>query len=184
MKKSTFPISVALLFCLAFASRIQAENIRGAYPKSISNSSITRTDDLISGRYSFWAATGERVVKNFLKYYPGATKVQWAALQDNSSECHFFLNGMQNRALFAKNGSWIFTITTYGESNLDAEVRRIVRSEYYDYSITCVNEISTPENPKVYLISVQDARTIKMLRVQDGEMELLQKFEKSDDKNK
>jgi hypothetical protein len=53
----------------------------------------------------------------------------------------------------------------------------MVKRIYYDYAITFVNEISLSEDRKIYLVQVKDEKRIKILRIADDEMELIQEFE-------
>jgi hypothetical protein len=84
---------------------------------------------------------------------------------------------VKKRALYDERGGWLTTIAGYTEEHLPEAVRREVRSTYYDYAILFVNEISMSGKPVSYVVQIQDKKTIRILRVVDGEMEEIQKIE-------
>jgi hypothetical protein len=71
-----------------------------------------------------------------------------------------------------------FTISYYDEKKLPDEIRSIVKSTYYDYSITCVEEIHI-DSKIIYIVHMQDDKTWKNVRICDGEMEIVEDFDKS-----
>jgi hypothetical protein len=52
-----------------------------------------------------------------------------------------------------------------------------VKSNYYDYTITVVQEI-TLHSQTIYLVHMQDETTWKVLKVADGEMSIIEDFNK------
>ena len=64
--------------------------------------------------------------------------------------------------------------------NYPANVRSIVKSEYFDYSIKWVWEISVPglTGDPVYIIHVEDEKSFKNIEVHNGEMKVLEHYEK------
>lgn len=59
----------------------------------------------------------------------------------------------------------------YSEKELPKEVRALVKSTYYDYSIGWVKEVSQNQTV-VYVVHIADGQNWKDLLVQDGEMEV------------
>ena len=92
--------------------------------------------------------------------------------------CTFFLNGTLNRSYYDINGRWQCTIATYQEPQLPKSIRQIVKQVYYDYAISYVNEISLAENRTVYVVQVQDEKKLKILRIADDQMEVVEEIEK------
>ncbi|MGI8952391.1 MAG: hypothetical protein ACR2FN_12510 [Chitinophagaceae bacterium] len=67
----------------------------------------------------------------------------------------------------------------YDETKLPHDVRAQVKSTYYDYAITTVDEVHY-QGQIVYLVHMQDANTWKIIRVNsDGEMDVYQAFDKA-----
>ncbi len=54
----------------------------------------------------------------------------------------------------------------------------LVKSQYYDYTITLVEEIEVPMKPLVYVVHMEDSATLKNVRVSDREMEVLEEYKK------
>ncbi len=54
-----------------------------------------------------------------------------------------------------------------------------LKSQYYDYTITLVEEIETPMKPLVYVVHMEDSTTLKNVRVSEKEMEVLEEYKKS-----
>ena len=91
----------------------------------------------------------------------------------------FANKGIDYRNFFTQKGSWIGGIQTYGEDKLPREVRAVIKPVYYDYAITLVEEVSLPNQQPVYIVHVEDKDSIKNIAVQNGEMRVLDAFEKA-----
>ncbi|GGB25227.1 hypothetical protein [Puia dinghuensis] len=74
------------------------------------------------------------------------------------------------REFFDKKGRHVGTIAYYGEKELPAEIRAIVKPSYYDYAILTVEEVRA-SGKTAWLIDMQDATHVKTVKVVDGEME-------------
>ena len=117
-----------------------------------------------------------RAVRNFEKSYRGVTNAQWFEMKYGFT-ASFKLDGDVNRIYYDKRGNWIATIKCYDEKKMPHDVRATVKSIYYDYRITSVDEIRTGDKI-VYLVHMQDATTWKNVKVCDGEMEVTAEFNK------
>jgi hypothetical protein len=76
---------------------------------------------------------------------------------------------------YDKKGHWVYSILTYGEDRLPADVRELVRSNYYDFAIGWVKEVSEAQN-LVYVVHIENNKAWKDVAVQDGEMRVLNEF--------
>jgi hypothetical protein len=76
------------------------------------------------------------------------------------------------REFFDKKGRHLYTIAYYGEKELPAAVRSLVKPVYYDYAILTVEEVKLG-GKSIYFVDMQDSSTIKTVRVADGEIELV-----------
>ena len=74
-------------------------------------------------------------------------------------------------------GRPVYSILTYSERQLPADVRQEVRSRYYDYKIGWVKEVSQ-EGATAYVVHLDDSLSWKELAVQDGEIRVLKEFKK------
>ena len=78
---------------------------------------------------------------------------------------------------YDKKGNWIYSILTYGENQLPADVRRLVKSNYYDFNIGWVKEVNEAQST-VYVAHMESAKSWMEVAVQDGEMRVLKEFSK------
>ena len=90
----------------------------------------------------------------------------------------FFMNGIKCQATYRGSGNWIYTIRYYNEAQMPRNVRATVKSVYYDFAITQVEEIKHINSPLVYIVHLQDSTSWRNIRVCEGEMEVLEIFNK------
>ena len=118
-----------------------------------------------------------KVNKSFGQYFKGATHQRWYQIEKNFL-VKFIQNDQENRALFTKNGSLVYHISYGTEKNLPSDVRGLVKSTYYDQSITRVLKVNQDKR-NIWVISLEDAKDYVMIRVEDMEMEETQRMQKS-----
>ncbi len=115
-------------------------------------------------------------LKEFKKCFKDADKTSWYAIQ-HGFLAKFTTNDVQTRVFYDLKGRWTATIRTYSQDKLPAEVRKQVRSNYYDYSIYVVNEIMVGDKT-AYLVSIEDRESIKTICVTENEMDVYEDFKK------
>ena len=79
---------------------------------------------------------------------------------------------VKGRFVYNQKGDWAYSILTYRERELPEEVRKEVRSNYYDYSITWVKEVHEAD-AVAYVVHLEDEASWKEVVVQDGDMRVL-----------
>ena len=125
-----------------------------------------------------------KAVKNFTKSYKSQSNEVWHEVTDGLI-AQFTSDDINYRVDYDKKGNWLHTIRTYDENKLPRDVRHMVKSIYYDFDITQVQEIEMPfniENPlngPTYIIHLEGKTEFINLRVCDGAMDEWQKFNKS-----
>lgn len=165
MKKLFF---LAAISSLTMFNNVRAQTEMNMYAFNISGAvSSDRIDNTINAK----------AIKHFSKDYPSATAAEWSSLKDKGFLCRFSYKGVSNRAYYDARGGWLFTIAGYQEAQLPKDIRSMVKGVYYDYAITFVNEISLSDDRKIFLVEVKDEKRIKILRIADDEMEVIQEFE-------
>ncbi len=94
----------------------------------------------------------------------------------------FFLysevNGNKVTSAYDKNGKWVYTIQRHTANSLLKDVMDIVKESYYNYYISGMEKIDMPGFNTVYIVHIGDADSIKTLRVSNGEVELIEDFER------
>ncbi|HEV3250281.1 MAG TPA: hypothetical protein VGZ71_04975, partial [Puia sp.] len=102
----------------------------------------------------------------------------WFTIADGFISYFKSEDDISDRVFYNKKGNWTFTVKSYNEGKLPRDIRAIVKSSYYDYTITLVEEVEGIDN-LVYIIHMSDKTSIKNLRVtKDGEMDVLEEFTK------
>ena len=119
-----------------------------------------------------------RVVKNFVRSYKDVSGEKWFEMK-SGFVAMFSLDDIDYQVAYNKKGNWIRTIRSYGEVKLSQDLRHTIKSTYYDYDINRVQEIEKPIDPIAYIIQLVGKTELINLRICDGEMTVLQKFNKS-----
>jgi hypothetical protein len=148
----------------------------------VTHTGLRFTDNISSEETSTAKAAtsvNSKALKNFARLYKDVANEKWYNVHDGQVAM-FTVNGVDNRVAYDKKGNWVNTIRSYGESKLPGDVRHAVKSNYYDYNINLVQEISTPYNPTTYLIQLIGKTEIISLRMCEGEMIVLKSFTKSE----
>lgn len=114
-----------------------------------------------------------RAIRDFVCRHEKATDVAWFAVS-NGFIVRFVTDSMNSRAAYKKNGIWIYTIKQYEEARMEKAIRHLVKSTYYDYSITLVEQIESPDGPVKYVVHLQDAVSWKNVLVSDGQLDLIE----------
>jgi len=117
-----------------------------------------------------------KAVKSFNKDFADASAI-WTESNEGYT-ASFTKGGIQSRVNYNKKGQWHSTIRYYGESELPQDVRHIVKSQYYDYSIFGVTEVSVGDK-KAYIVVLEDSRSFIRVKVLDGEMTTLETLAKA-----
>jgi hypothetical protein len=118
-----------------------------------------------------------KAVRDFMKSYKNPSDVRWTILSDGF-RVHFYCDGIQTRIFYNKQGNREAMIRYYDENKLPSSIRHLVRSNYYDFSIFNVTEVSKGDKI-VYLVKIEDKTCWKTIRLADGEMEITEEYLKS-----
>ena len=124
-------------------------------------------------------SVNSKVVKNFVKSYKEVSDEKWFELQ-GGYVAMFSFDNIDYQVAYDKKGNWLRTIRSYSESKLSEDMRHIVKSSYYDYDIALVQEIDKPADAVTYIIKLTGKTELINLRICDGEMQVLQRFNKSE----
>ncbi len=102
-----------------------------------------------------------RALKDFTRSFKNADKASWFEIKDGFV-ARFKEDDVETKAYYDRKGRWTSTIRTYNEDKLPKDIRKLVRSTYYDYSIYFVNEVTVGDQ-KAYLVKIQDETTLKTI---------------------
>jgi hypothetical protein len=109
-------------------------------------------------------------IRDFRKRYKGVENETWTKWKNNY-DVRFIVDSVDTRVWYTLNGSWAYSIKKYSEKNLPKDIRGLVKSRYYDFTILLVFEWlkSTADGP-VYYVHMKDDTTYKIIKVSSEEM--------------
>ena len=175
--KKLLIISAAVFFLAVIGNnecRAQS-SIKADYPKYIFEDTESHVNPKNPVPGVSLSLINNRAIKDFKKSFKSPSEESWYNLDDGGFLVKFNLNGIKNRADYDKKGNWICTTRYYSEKELPKDVRAQVKSVYYDFSITTVEEITFPEH-LVYIVHMQDETKWMNIRICDGEMDIMLEF--------
>ena len=118
-----------------------------------------------------------KAVKDFSKSCKKAGDIHWY-IETNGSFVYYYMHGNKGRRFYDKKGSFVYNILSYTEEFLPYAVRDLVKSTYYfDYTITRAEEVQV-NGKTFYFIHIEDKSGLKLLRVCDDEMEVIEEMNK------
>ncbi len=113
-----------------------------------------------------------RAVYDFQIRFTDASQVQWYS-DRNGYTSYFKKDGYSDRAFYGKNGHWMFSVIYKQENQLPKDIRAAIKSVYYDWNITMVEEVQSLEG-KGYIVYLEDKSSIRILKVNaDTEVETM-----------
>lgn len=120
-----------------------------------------------------------KAMRDFLKRDNNAVNADWNVVESGYVVKYTGKNNSKCKTVYNCRGEFVYTIRQYYENVMPREVRGIVKSEYYDYTITLVDEIEERMKPLVYIVHLEDSTTLKNIQVCEREMEVLEKYNKT-----
>ena len=97
---------------------------------------------------------------------------------EKSYTVHNVIDGHESITAYSKKGKWIYTINRYSPDNLDVNIVNKIKTVYDKYSINGIQKIEQPGMETVYVAYLEDATSLKTIRIANDEMELVQEFSK------
>ncbi|NJO24802.1 MAG: hypothetical protein HC867_01950 [Bacteroidia bacterium] len=173
MKKTFLALAAGIITALTAHAQNKKMNLGADKLKAFQTSETVSEFSGADNKY----LVNLKALRDFTKTYKTVTNENWYIVQDGFI-AKFKKNNIQNRVDYDKKGNWLTTFRYYGEDQLPREVRHLVKSTYYDYAITLVNEIKTGSKT-IYIVHMADKTSWVNLRVCDGEMEVAEQLDKS-----
>ena len=118
-----------------------------------------------------------RAVRSFVGTFWNATDANWVTYP-GGYVVYFTKNGISNRAYYTRSGDLECTIRQYAEKDMPADIRHMVKSAFYDYSIFLVHEVTTRGKTR-FVIKIEDKTSFKEIRIDDEGLEVTNEFIKS-----
>ena len=118
-----------------------------------------------------------KALRHFTTTYEKASEIRWAKLA-GGFRVHFVNEGIDSRIYYNEKGAPESTVRYYFEKDMPREIRHIIKTTYYDFSIFCVTEITTA-GKTAYLVKIEDRTCWKTVKVVDRETEITEEYSKS-----
>jgi hypothetical protein len=185
MKKILFALTLGCTSIAAIASTTFAQ--KSANPVGFGDSKNFKSAVLYAaalespvflGNYiSDAKSINTKAMKDFQARFNEASNTMWYS-DGNGLETIFTRDGYSDRVFYDKKGHWEYSLIFYNENKLPRDIRAVVKSTYYDFTITLVEEVQTPDG-NAYFVHLEDDQTIKIVKLnQDGDMETFQELAK------
>lgn len=184
MKKTLIALAALCTLIAAIANSVSAQGTNNviaftdtkAFTKSL-GSLVVLDDSVVATNLAELNTINTKAIKDFNSRFGTAVNERWYTSADGFFS-YFTTDGNTNRVYYDKKGHWQGTLKFYSENKLPRDIRAAVKSTYYDYTITIVEEVQARDN-MVYIIHLEDAKSIKNLKVsKDGEIEVMEEFTK------
>jgi hypothetical protein len=117
-----------------------------------------------------------KVLRSFYMTYGELPGAKWFK-SANGFLVRFKHDGMDKIVYYKRSGLVDCEILYYPEDRLAQEVRHFVKSRFYDYSIFHITEVRK-NGATAYYVKVQDATTIKTIKVVEEEWEVVESLVK------
>ena len=113
-----------------------------------------------------------KAVRNFSATYGNISEAKWFK-SEGGYVANYFPAGIDTRIVYDNNGRWFYNLLTFPESKMNPELRKRVKSRFYDHDIIVVYQYDF-ESKTIYLVRIQDEQSnIETLKISDDEMQLL-----------
>ena len=119
-------------------------------------------------------SASQRAKAHFKLNYKEVSDASWYNAPDNSIYCIFHKDNTVNRVFYDGQGYWRFTLVSYQPSILDDHIKKIVTDHFEGYHISYVNEVRSEYDDPVYMINIENAGNIKVIKIVNGEIEVKQ----------
>ena len=123
------------------------------------------------------AIVSQKVSESFASLFKGAEAPKWF-VADKNYVVDFILNNQVNKAEFTKNGRLVYHMAFGNEKQMPTDIRTIVKSKYFDFSINSTVKITYLEK-SAWIVNIEDAEHFLVVRVVDGVMDVVEKIEKA-----
>ncbi|MBS1577198.1 MAG: hypothetical protein JST09_18015 [Bacteroidetes bacterium] len=173
MKKILSSLLSTIILLSVLQGTIHAQDIIAG----ISNAEFTgMTDEARNGDRLKSAEINTNAIKNFEKSFKQAKNVNWYKVKDGFM-VYFYQNETKEICGYDLKGRWQYTLVSYPEKKLPLPIWHRVKTVYYEYAITWVNQIQI-QNKIIYVVHLENENTYKNVRVTDEDMDIIEEVEK------
>jgi hypothetical protein len=171
MKKIFLALTATSVFLLSVVTKTHAQAQDAI--ASAKTGKTTTSESIASASNAKASKMASRALKDFQKSFQDVANADWTATSEGGFVANFTENNVKSTVYYNSNGRWMHTIKRYDEKQLPKDIRQLVRSTYYDYNITSVEEVNV-NLQVIYLVHIHGENHSKTLRIADGEMDVIQ----------
>lgn len=176
MKKAFFP---ALFLVLTISNMIYAQNFANATkPKKQTEKVTSESNSDVKNNSTIWNGINTNALRNFMREYENVSNAKWFKSATGFFVAYFVRDDIASWVFYNKKGDYERMIRAYNEEKLPADVRHLVKSTYYDFTIYYVTEINT-DRKTAYHVKMADKTSWKTIKVVNGEMEVTEEYVKA-----
>jgi len=178
--KTTFTSAISIIiFMMFFAPGSKAQNLTYRDAASVSSTGLPKSSPskIEETNMTGIEKINPKLLNRFNKNFHDATNVKWQQFGDKFLAT-FSTGEKTTRSLFYKNGKTIYTINYFTGNQLPQVVKRLVKDQYEDYIITTAAQV-LQENREIWVVQLAGLFHYKTVRVENGEMEEVESFQKS-----
>jgi hypothetical protein len=119
-------------------------------------------------------SASERAKAHFKENYAEVQNFAWYTAPDNSMYCIFHRENTVDRVFYDSRGYWQFTLVSYLPSQLKPNITQQISDQFEGYRITYVNEIQSAYDEPIYMVNIENAGNIKVIKVTGDDIEVKQ----------
>jgi len=181
MKKLSFVVFSLFLAMVSFNGNLHAQRSSSNQVKFENESfgkSVSDMSDADKLALEDIKLTNGKMYQDFTTRFKGATNINMSR-NHNAIFISCATGEDFNRITYNKKGRWQNTIRTYDNSKLPENVREQVEYAYPHFEIFGGAIEVHVSNKIAYLVSIEDKKSWKRIRVVDGEMDVYEEYKKS-----
>jgi hypothetical protein len=115
-----------------------------------------------------------KAVKDLNRTFEATTDVVWCVIKSGFM-AEFKKADIQYRVIYSNKGKRVATYRYYKEGLLNSDVRKLIKSTWYDAAITNVTEVNYA-GTIAYIVNIEDKTSIKLIKFVNNEMEVYQEI--------
>lgn len=178
MKKTVLPLICTCVVMLTKAIPCVAQKSNVAFYSAISGKHFVSPFYDMGFEETKAGNVNIKALRDFVKTFKTISSNKWILAADGSSISAFNSEGIETMVAYNRFGMRQYIIRIYKENNLRFDIRDMVKRQYYDATITLVREVKT-DNDLIFFVHLHDKDSWKIVRVADGEMQLVENLSKS-----
>ena len=181
MKKILFAIVAGLISALALTNESYAQTQDDLASVAPAKNYHKKSNDNVSDNSNTinLNMANTKAFKNFRKQYK-VNNEKWVL----GTDCiipNYKLDGVNHFVYYDKKGHWAACVKAYNEDKMPRDIRKMIKQEYYDYKILTAQEVETYQSHSgpTYIVTIEDNKNVKLIRIEDGEMDVYKEFKRS-----